>query len=61
MVNFHFYFVLEKKIHWIITKVMVCFHICSLLPFVHLEKKMGNMEFKATTTTSGTPREQKES
>jgi hypothetical protein len=59
MVNFHSYFVFETIFHWIITKIVMCFHICSLLPFVHLEKEWATWDFKAATTTYGTPREQK--
>ncbi len=36
MVNFNSCFVFETHFHWIIAKLIMCFHICSLLLFMHI-------------------------
>jgi hypothetical protein len=34
MINFHSYFVFGTHFYWIITKLIICFHICSILHFI---------------------------
>jgi len=36
MDNLHSCFVIETLFHWIITKLIMCFHVFYLLPFVHI-------------------------